>query len=76
MLDNAFRRPISVDRAPEGYLCDWCRKPAVHQLTAIGGIYHNQGGYFCHGCGEDFARAVVESMSSIVTVDMQNCTPV
>ncbi len=35
------RWPISVDGAPEGHLCDWCCKPAVHQLTAIGGIYHS-----------------------------------
>jgi hypothetical protein len=75
MLDNAFRRPISVDRAPEGHLCDWCCKPAVHQLTAIGGICHNQGGFFCPECAEEFAYAVAESMNRIITADTQASLP-
>lgn len=69
MLDNAFRQPISVDRAPEGHLCERCNKLAIHHLTAIGGIHHNQGGFFCHGCGEEFARAVIRSMSRIITAE-------
>jgi len=67
MLDNAFRQPISVDRAPEGHLCDWCDKLAVHQLTAIGGRYHNLGGFYCQRCGEEFARAVAKSMNRFIT---------
>ncbi len=69
MSNNAFRQPISVDRAPEGHLCDGCDKLAVHQLTAIGGLYHNQGGFFCQGCGEEFAHAVTKSMSRIITAE-------
>ena len=63
---NAFHRAISVDRAPEGHRCEWCNKLAVHQLTAIGGTYHNQGGFFCHRCGEEFAHAVTRSMRRII----------
>ncbi len=69
MLDYAFRLPISVDYAPEGHLCAWCGKPAVHQLTAIGGINHNEGGFFCQACSEEFARAVADSLSRVITVD-------
>ena len=62
MSNNAFRQPISVDSVSEGHLCEWCNNLAVHQLTAIGGPLHNQGGYFCQRCGEAFARAVTRSM--------------
>jgi hypothetical protein len=58
MFDNEFRRPVSIDSAPRGSLCEWCGKPAEVQLTAIGGIAHNESGLFCRSCGEDFTRAV------------------
>lgn len=61
MSNQAFRRPISVDRAPQGHRCDWCNKLAVQQLTAIGGVHHNQAGFFCEQCGEEFALAVCQS---------------
>ena len=69
MSNNAFHRPIAVDRAPEGHLCEWCNKRALHQLTAIGGKYHNQGGYFCHSCGEEFALAVTRPMRRTITLE-------
>jgi hypothetical protein len=62
MLNNTFCQPISVDSVPQSRLCEWCNEPAVHQLTAIGGPMHNQGGYFCQRCGEAFAHAVNRSM--------------
>jgi len=65
MLNNAFCQPISVDTAPEGHFCDMCNKLAVHHLTAIGGVHHNQAGYFCQGCGEDFANAVELTLSNL-----------
>lgn len=58
MSNNEFRRPVSVDSAPRGSLCEWCGKPAQVQLTAIGGNSHNEGGLFCRSCGEEFSRAV------------------
>ena len=60
-----FDQPISVDSAPEGRLCEWCSKLAAHRLTAIGGVHHNQGGFFCQGCGEEFACTVSRSMRRI-----------
>ncbi|HEX6481259.1 MAG TPA: hypothetical protein VF043_20660 [Ktedonobacteraceae bacterium] len=60
-----FDQPISVEMAPEGHLCEWCSTLAVYRLTAIGGIHHNQAGFFCQGCGEDFALAVCKSMGRI-----------
>jgi hypothetical protein len=59
MSNNEFRRPISVDSAPRGSLCEWCGKPAEQQLTAIGGINHNESGLFCRSCGEQFSMAVI-----------------
>ena len=75
MSDNEFRQPISVDFAPAGHLCEWCGKPAVHQLTAIGGKRHNEGGFFCQTCGEEFARAVAASLYRVITTDT-NAVPV
>lgn len=64
MLYNEFRRPVSVDFAPRGSLCEWCGKPAEKQLTAIGGSYHNESGLFCRSCGEEFTRAVINSLNA------------
>lgn len=64
MQDNEFRRPVSVDFAPQGSTCEWCGKPAEQQLTAIGGAYHNDGGLFCRPCGELFANAVMNSLQN------------
>jgi hypothetical protein len=59
MLNNEFRRPVSVDSAPRGSSCEWCGKPAEHQLIAIGGEYHNESGLFCKPCGEQFSLAII-----------------
>ena len=64
-----FHQPISVERAPEGHLCEWCSKLAAYRLTAIGGIHHNQAGLFCQGCGEEFARAVSKLTRRITTAE-------
>lgn len=65
MVENEFRRSVSVDSAPRGSSCEWCGKPAVFQLTAIGGVSHNDGGLFCRECGEDFSRAVKRSLVTV-----------
>lgn len=62
MLENEFRRPVSVDFAPTGSVCEWCGQPAIEQLTAIGGKAHNEGGFFCRICGDEFIHAVAESL--------------
>lgn len=67
MPTNEFRRPISVDFAPRGSLCEWCGKPAEKQLTAIGGSYHNESGLFCQSCGEQFAQVVLNSFRGTAT---------
>jgi hypothetical protein len=58
MANNEFSQIVSVDFAPHESLCEWCGKPAVQQLTAMGGKYHNEGGFFCLACGEEFTRTV------------------
>ena len=63
-----FRQPVSIDAAPAGKICEWCGKPAVHQLTAQGGIRHNEGGFFCAQCSATFVRAVASSLSREVTM--------
>ncbi|TMD68260.1 MAG: hypothetical protein E6I91_04890 [Chloroflexi bacterium] len=66
---NEFRRPISVDSAPRGSRCEWCGQPAEQQLTAIGGIYHNEGGLFCRPCGEQFSLTVVTNSARMAAND-------
>lgn len=58
-----FRQPISLDDAPAGRVCEWCGKPAMFQLTAIGGRHHNESGFFCEPCSEAFIRAVASSLT-------------
>jgi hypothetical protein len=67
MSDNEFGMSIATDFAPEESLCEWCGKPAVEQLTVIGGESHNESGYYCHTCGEKFIRAVADPNSKVVS---------
>jgi hypothetical protein len=60
--DFELRQPISIDDAPAGSICEWCGKPAIHQLTALGGPHHNESGFFCFQCSEDFVRAIASSL--------------
>jgi len=76
MFQYEFRQPISVDFAPEGRLCEWCGKPAVHQLTTPGGTYHSEGGYFCQSCCEEFVRTVASSLVRVITVDLNTAAHV
>ena len=59
MATNEFSRPVSVDFAPRGSICEWCGSSAERRLTAIGGSFHNKSGLFCRACGEKFFQAVV-----------------
>ncbi len=68
MLDNEFGQSVTMDFAPEGSVCEWCGKPAVEQLTVIGGIRHNKGGYFCHVCGEKFIQTVADPKSRVASL--------
>lgn len=65
MLHTTFDSSIVTDFAPRGSLCEWCKKPAVQQLTVIGGPSHNECGFFCSSCGEAFAHAVAEYQAKI-----------
>ena len=67
MAENEFRRSVSSDSAPRGSLCEWCGKPAVSLLTAIGGFSHNDSGLFCRECGERFSRTVSQAAISART---------
>lgn len=58
MKSTDFCCAISTDLVPPGRRCEWCGKLAEHQLTAMGGQHHNQGGFFCAGCGQEFALLV------------------
>ena len=61
MNTSEFYRPFSIDTAPHGRRCEWCEKPALHQITALGGLHHNQGGFFCQDCGLEFIRIIMEA---------------
>ena len=69
MSQNEFMQPVSVDGVPHGSRCEWCGKPAEVQLTAIGGLSHNESGLFCRSCGEEFKRAVINISSMAPSVD-------
>lgn len=64
MAENEFRRSVSTDSAPRGSRCEWCGKPAVFQLTAIGGFSHNDSGLFCRECGDKFSRTVAQAAAA------------
>ncbi|HEX9134460.1 MAG TPA: hypothetical protein VF844_19390 [Ktedonobacteraceae bacterium] len=68
-IENEFRQPLSIDDAPPESVCEWCGKPAEHQLTALGGNFHNESGFFCRICGEAFVRAVASSLRREVTAE-------
>lgn len=74
MSGNEFRRPVSVDDAPVGSQCEWCGKPAIYQLMAIGGKHHNEAGRFCARCGEEFILAVADSLSRVMTTEIATQT--
>jgi hypothetical protein len=63
MQYNMFYQAVSRDFVPHGRRCEWCGQPAVQQLTALGGLHHNQSGCFCLTCGRVFIRIVTESTS-------------
>lgn len=67
MAEHEFRRSVSTDRAPRGSQCEWCDKPAVSQITAIGGSSHNDSGLFCRDCGEKFAYTVAQAATAART---------
>ena len=69
MLDNEFGQSVTMDFAPEGSVCELCGKPAVEQLTVIGGKRHNERGYFCHACGEKFIQTVADPKSRVASVE-------
>jgi hypothetical protein len=58
MSNNEFSRSVSIDFASYDSVCEWCGRPAKDQLTAVGGIYHNEGGFFCRECGKEFMLMV------------------
>jgi hypothetical protein len=62
MQYNTFYQPVSRDFVPQGRRCEWCGQPAVQQLTALGGLHHNQSGCFCLACGKAFTRIVNKPM--------------
>ncbi len=68
MTNNEFYQAISIDFAPLSSMCEWCSKPAETRLTAIGGAYHNKGGFFCRSCGEEFTRLILDSLKHKVTI--------
>lgn len=63
MPSNEFNRPVSVDFAPQGSLCEWCGNLAERQITAIGGSFHNKSGLFCRSCGDKFAENIANAVT-------------
>lgn len=61
-VKSEFRQPVSIESAPDGKVCEWCGKPAVQQLTVLGGIGHNDSGYFCESCSEKFILMIASDL--------------
>ena len=61
-VENEFRQPVSIDFAPAGSVCEWCGKPAAQELIVLGGIGHNESGYFCSVCCKEFIRVVASDL--------------
>jgi hypothetical protein len=68
MQYNTFYQPVSRDFVPQGSRCEWCNRPAVQRLTAIGGLHHNQCGCFCLLCGREFICIVSNNTASPATL--------
>jgi hypothetical protein len=68
--DYDFRQPLSIDHAHSTRHCEWCGKPAVYQLTAMGGVHHNEEGFFCQACSEEFVRVVADSLDREITTEV------
>jgi hypothetical protein len=58
MSNNEFSRFVAIDFAPSDIVCEWCGRTAEEQLTAVGGIHHGEGGFFCRTCGKEFMLMV------------------
>jgi len=67
MTNHEFSQAISIDFVPLSSMCEWCSRQAEARLTAIGGVYHNKGGFFCRSCGEEFTRLILDSLKQKVT---------
>jgi hypothetical protein len=71
MQYNLLQQPISHDFVPYGSHCEWCGKEAVEQLTALGGLHHNQSGRFCPSCGRAFMKQVHAHTASSVVLGVE-----
>jgi uncharacterized protein (DUF427 family) len=70
IADNEFRRPVTLDEAPAGSVCEWCGKPASYLVIAVGGKHHNEEAYLCFECGQSYIRAVAESINRVPVCDV------
>jgi hypothetical protein len=68
MATNEFTSPIAIDFAPAGSSCQWCGQAAAHELTAIGGAFHNMSALLCRVCGSEFIKAVTGSSDPTILV--------
>jgi len=68
-IENEFRQPLSMDEAPEGSVCEWCGKPAMHQFIVLGGKCSNESSLLCRTCGEAFVCAVASSLRREITLE-------
>jgi transposase-like protein len=68
-VENEFRQPVSIDFAPAGSVCEWCGKPAMQEVTVLGGRGHNDSGYFCSACGKEFIRLVASDLRREMRTD-------
>ena len=75
MSNNEFNQPVSFDFAPHGSVCEWCGKPAEQQITVIGGKFHNDGGFYCRKCGEEYVGEVTKALNAAAAAETETNPP-
>ena len=66
-IENELRHPLTIDKASEGSICEWCGKPAVHSFLILDEKCQNEWAFFCRVCGDAFVCAVASSLSREIT---------
>ena len=66
-IEDELRHPLTIDQAPEGGICEWCGKQAVHSFLVLDEKCQNEKVLFCRACGDAFVCAVASALSREIT---------
>ncbi len=66
-IENELRHPLTIEKAPEDSVCEWCGKPAEHLFIVLGEKCQNESSLLCRACGDAFVCSVASSLSREIT---------